>query len=120
MTGYLLVFIGGGLGSICRYGVASLLGQLDSSFPYATLIANVVSCIILGFLIGINIKGELAASYRLLLMTGFCGGFSTFSTFSGETYLLIQSGEVSTAFANVMFSLIICIPCIFLGIKLAG
>ena len=102
------------------YEFAHLFGQLESSFPYATLVANVISCVILGILIGINIKGELASSYRLLLMTGFCGGFSTFSTFSGETYLLIQSGELGTAFANVMLSLIICIPCIFLGIKLAG
>lgn len=118
MLSYLLVFIGGGLGSICRFGIAQLLLPLKPIFPWATFLANVISCIILGILVGINLKSNLAESYKLLLMVGFCGGFSTFSTFTNETFQLFQSGQLLYAFANIVFSLIICLACIFLGIKL--
>lgn len=118
MMAYLLVFIGGGLGSIFRYGIAHLLAAQNYTFPLATLLANIVSCVILGALIGLNIKGGLAPTYKFLLMTGFCGGFSTFSTFSGETLLLLQSGDIAAAFLNIAGSVLICLFCIYLGIKL--
>ena len=118
MIPYLLVFAGGGLGSICRYGIARYLENHDLTFPLATFIANAISCIILGVLIGMNLKETMHAHYRFLLMTGFCGGFSTFSTFSGETLLLIQSGSFFHAFSNIGLSLLVCLFCIYLGLKL--
>lgn len=118
MTAYLLVFVGGGLGSIFRYGIAQLLASQNYTFPLATLLANIVSCVILGALIGLNLKGGIPANYKLLMMTGFCGGFSTFSTFSGETLLLIQSGDIAAAFLNIGGSVLICLFCIYLGIRL--
>ncbi len=120
MLNYLLVFIGGGLGSICRYGIAHFLSTQNYHFPLATLIANVLSCIILGALIGLNLKGDVSNTQKFLLMTGFCGGFSTFSTFTAETYQLFQSGDYFYALANIGFSLLLCLICIYLGLKIVS
>ncbi len=114
---FLLVFIGGGLGSICRYGIALALKPYALQFPYATLCANILSCVLIGFLMA---KMELSSSYKLLLMTGFCGGFSTFSTFSAETFQLLQAGNIAYALANVIGSVIVCLGAIALGLKLGG
>jgi len=120
MMNFLYVFVGGGLGSICRYAISRMIKQTDLHFPTATFIANVMSCIILGYLIGLTLKDDLASSQRLLWMTGFCGGFSTFSTFSGETFQLLQAGEMATAFTYIIFSLLVCVVCIYIGISISG
>lgn len=117
---YLWIFIGGGLGSMCRYGIARLLLPWQEGFPYATLLANALSCIVLGFLLSLDQKGGVGSTYKLMLMTGFCGGFSTFSTFTGETFGLIQSGNPSAALLNVGGSLLLCLFCLFVGIKAAS
>ena len=117
---YLLVFLGGGLGSIFRYGIAVAIKDYNVSFPFATMLANIISCIILGALVGLSLKGNLHDNYKLLLMTGFCGGFSTFSTFSHETFYLLQSGAYIHGFANIFFSLVVCLISIYLGLKLVG
>ena len=113
-----MVFIGGGIGSLCRYGIARWMNSYEGAFPVATLIANVVSCIALGIFVGYYIKNGMEQNLRLLLITGFCGGFSTFSTFSYETFDLFQNADYANAFANIASSLLICIFCIFLGIKI--
>lgn len=120
MQAFLLVFIGGGLGSICRYGIARLLQKQQWDFPLATFIANALACIILGALVGISLKGDMNSTNKLLWMTGFCGGFSTFSTFSSETFQLLQTGNYVYALANVGLSIIVCLFCIFIGMKLVG
>jgi len=84
MLNFFWVFLGGGLGSICRYGISKLLSGNHFDFPLATLLANIISCIILGYLFGVTLKAGLTNQAKLLWMTGFCGGFSTFSTFSLE------------------------------------
>ena len=117
---FIWVFIGGGLGSICRYGIARWLSQSGYIFPMATFLANAISCIILGTLIGLSLRGILGPNYRILLISGFCGGFSTFSTFSAETFELFQSGQHLHALANIFFSLILCLFCIYLGIKIVN
>ncbi len=118
MINLLWVFIGGGLGSIARYLTGDVLKSYTQLFPWGTLLANALSCIILGYLVAYNLKSPLSPSYRLLLMTGFCGGFSTFSTFSSETYLLLQDGKFSLALAYVAGSLIIGLLGIILGFRL--
>lgn len=113
MNNLIFVFLGGGLGSLCRY----LINQfaISITFPKGTLIANVISCLILGFLIGLNSKVLLQTNYKLFLMTGFCGGFSTFSTFSSEIVALYQNGQISTAIAYSVGSVLIGIACIISG-----
>ena len=117
---YLLVFIGGGVGSICRYGIAVLIKDYNVTFPFATLLANIISCVILGILVGLSLKGGVHDFHKLILITGFCGGFSTFSTFSFETLHLLQTGAFMHAIANIFVSLVVCLICIYLGLKLVG
>jgi len=118
MFHFFLVFIGGGMGSMLRYGIALSLSHLDSS-PIATFIANALSCILLGFLVGLSVKSNLDQNYKLLLMTGVCGGFSTFSTFTNETFALFQNGEILYGMLNIFGSVLLCLVCIFVGIKMA-
>lgn len=87
------VFIGGGLGSLCRYGLGSALPM--EVFPWGTLVANALACAVLGAVLGTNEEQAWAVEWRLLLGTGFCGGFSTFSTFVSEAERLPRSmGEI--------------------------
>jgi len=87
-------------------------------FSDGTLLANALSCIVLGTLVGWTIKnGNTSDVQKYLLMTGFCGGFSTFSTFTNETFQLLQDGNLAFAFGNILVSLIVCLICIFIGIK---
>ncbi len=114
----LWVFVGGGLGSICRYAVARGLDSSGFLFPMATFLTNGISCVILGILLGLSLRDGFEHHHRLLLITGFCGGFSTFSTFSAETLQLFQSGHHLHALANIFLSLIVCLVCIYLGLKI--
>ncbi len=119
MLPFFWVFLGGGLGSLARYLVSDLLKSQSMVFPWGTLAANAISCVILGFLVGYHLKNDLSASYRLLLMTGFCGGFSTFSTFSSEAYLLLQDGKFKVALAYLAGSIMIGLLGVIAGFRLA-
>lgn len=114
---FIYVFLGGGFGAISRFGISKIIS--NQVFPYATLITNIISCIILGYLLGLTIQKSLDTKMQLLLMTGFCGGFSTFSTFSAETFKLLENNQYGLACLYVMASLLICTLCIFIGIKIA-
>jgi CrcB protein len=116
---YLLIFLGGGLGSMARYGIWKLLGAYSINFPLATFMANALSSLILGFLLGLQLKGSIDDHSKLLLMIGFCGGFSTFSTFSAETLKLIQYGNYVTGISYIFLSVLICWAFIILGMKLS-
>ena len=118
MQHLLLVFIGGGLGSLCRYALSRWITQV--SFPYATFAANVLSCIVLGVVLGLSLKNSVGADARVLIVTGFCGGFSTFSTFTYETLDLLQKGDYLTAFSYILFSLLVCLICVYLGMRLVS
>lgn len=112
------VFLGGGLGSIVRYLMGDILKNYSTDFPWGTFVANVISCIVLGALVGLTMKSELSMNQRLLFMTGFCGGFSTFSTFSAETFNLLQTGRWNIAVIYVLTSLILGVLAILLGIRI--
>ena len=116
LYGLIMVFVGGGLGSLCRYGIAKAVAPYEPAFPYATLIANILACIVLGYLTVIS--ENLSLGMRLLLLTGFCGGFSTFSTFSSETFQLFQQGLHLQAFTNIVGSVVICLGAIYVGMLL--
>jgi CrcB protein len=116
----LLVGCGGFVGASCRYLVSVLLQGLrpSSAFPLATLTVNVVGCLLIGFLLGLPLlqKSEL----RLLVVTGFLGGFTTFSTFGYETVQLIQQGAWPRAGLYVIGSVGAGIAGVLAGQFLAG
>lgn len=121
MTGVLLaIFVGGGMGSLARFGISRWLGASESGFPVGTLAANFVASLILGFVAAYVLrKAALSPAMQAGIMTGFCGGFSTFSTFSLETFGLFSEGKSLVAFAYVATSVVICLGGIFLGNYLA-
>ncbi|GAA4315988.1 fluoride efflux transporter CrcB [Pontixanthobacter gangjinensis] len=115
----ILVFIGGGLGSSLRYLLSKYLnaGQL---LPYGTFLVNILGSLILGMTLGWAIKSNtLNSPTNLLLAVGFCGGFTTFSTFSFENYSLIKSGDYLSFSVYFFGSLILGIIAVFLGILIS-
>ena len=112
-----LVFLGGGLGCVTRYMIAEFFTH--PSFPKGTLIANVISSLILGLLMGLFMKEIIGNQSKLLLMTGFCGGFSTFSTYSLEVVQLYQTGATGAAILYSLASVILGIISILIGLYAA-
>ena len=90
----LLVFLGGGLGSSLRFFVSKALNPYIQHFFLGTFVVNIIGCLLIGCILGFSAKNNiLSENYTLLLATGFCGGFTTFSTFAFEKYSLLKSGE---------------------------
>ena len=102
------LIIGGALGTISRYALAGIVyGIFGSTFPYGTLVVNVSGCFILGLLSAFaEHKFLVSTDVRTLLMIGFCGAFTTFSTLIFETDGLIRDGESMKAFMNIIVSLV--------------
>ena len=117
-TKRLLLVAGGGLiGCVARYWLAGVVQRLgDHGFPSGTLAVNILGSLIIGVVMTLSLeRGVLDERLRILLTTGFCGGFTTMSTFSYETLALLRDGESLLAFWNVTASFAACVGAAWLG-----
>lgn len=116
---FLAVFLGGGLGALLRYLLNLLLPKSGYYFPLSTLMANFLGCFFASAIFSYLVfKSDLNSLYKLLLITGFCGGLSTLSALSLEVMEFIQSGDYIRACAYIFTSLLICVISVILGIVL--
>ena len=109
-----LVFVGGGLGSALRFGVGKLFISSLYKFPSATFLVNMIGCLLIGLFVAYFSKSE-NSFYKLLFVTGFCGGFTTFSTFSNESIFLLKNNQFTLAVIYILSSLIVGLLATFLG-----
>ena len=118
-----LVLIGGGIGSICRYVATTLIGSIGGTvFPFGTLFVNLLGSFLMGFLMFFFLDEHftLPETLRLFLAVGFLGGFTTFSSFSMESLLLLRGDSFFYAFANMAGNLLLGLLAVWLGIQAAG
>ncbi len=119
MKQLVLVFIGGGFGSIARYVLSKYFNSEVTGIPYGTFMANVLGSVLIGIILGFAAKNEtLNSSQTLLLATGFCGGFTTFSTFAYENHMFLKSGDFMNFFLYTIGSFILGFAAVFLGMFL--
>ena len=119
---YLWVALGGALGSMARFWMTGTVAEFTGlRFPWGTLLINVLGSLIIGLVAGLTLVPERLGWHpdvRIFLMTGFCGGFTTFSAFSLQTIELMQSGEAAAASAYVVASAILCVAAAWAGLLL--
>jgi CrcB protein len=120
VTSYLLVFFGGGLGATLRHLINVTCARcIGIGFPYGTFIINITGSTAMGLIAGyLAFKGEASQPWRLFLMTGILGGYTTFSAFSLDTALLYERGEIGLAAFYVLGSVVLSIAGLFAGLAL--
>ncbi|MBQ4041174.1 MAG: fluoride efflux transporter CrcB [Prevotella sp.] len=111
---FILVGIGSGIGGICRYLMSVIMGHAHNGFPWGTFTANIAGCLFIGIMWGVtNRYPNMSQAFTLMLMVGFCGGFTTFSTFSKEGLAMLQSN-------NYILFLIYTLGSVALGLMAVG
>lgn len=117
---YLLVFLGGGLGALTRFGLTQWIGSITSMrFPLGILICNLLGCLLVGYAVGQSSKAvpEWVGPF---LIIGFLGGFTTFSTFASDSLSHFQLGEPHLGFGNILLSVIPGLAAVWVGLRLAS
>tara|TARA_R110002050_G_scaffold247035_1_gene384841 strand:+ start:527 stop:892 length:366 start_codon:yes stop_codon:yes gene_type:complete len=115
----ILVFLGGGFGSALRFIISKWLNNTETGIPYGTFAANIVGSLLIGIILGLAAKNEtLSQSQTLLLATGFCGGFTTFSTFAYENHVFLKSGDFMSFAIYTIASFVVGFLAVFLGMFL--
>jgi fluoride exporter len=119
---YLWVTIGSALGGLLRYAIARLTLTQSIAFPYGTIFINVLGSFVIGYFGTLTMQSgryPVSDNVRLFVMVGICGGFTTFSSFSLQTFDLLRSGAWGRALANVLLSVILCLAAVAAGHLLA-
>ncbi|WP_026777044.1 fluoride efflux transporter CrcB [Polaribacter sp. Hel_I_88] len=119
MKNLILVFIGGGFGSVLRYVISKWLNNSENGIPYGTFAANILGSLLIGLILGYAAKSDaISQNQTLLLATGFCGGFTTFSTFAYENHLFLKSGDFTSFAIYTIISFVIGFLAVFAGLYL--
>ena len=119
MKQLILVFIGGGVGSSLRYWISKYLNSAETGIPYGTFAANIIGSFIIGIVLGLALKNNSVSQNTVLLVaTGFCGGFTTFSTFAYENHIFLKSGDFLSFALYTLGSFVIGFAAVFLGMFL--
>ena len=120
MKQLLLVFIGGGFGSVLRYMIGKYMNNPESGIPYGTFVVNILGSLLIGIILGMAAKNDaLNQNQTLLLATGFCGGFTTFSTFAYENHVLLKNGDFTSFAFYTIASFVVAFLAVFAGLYLA-
>lgn len=116
MKELICIFIGGGIGSSLRYLTSGwMAGCSFHSFPSGTFMVNLLGCFLIGVFYSLSTRWNLAPEMRLLLTTGLCGGFTTFSTFSHEALSLLRQNQYTIFSLYITLSILLGIACVFAG-----
>src|ERR1700722_2843149 len=119
---YLWVTVGSALGGLLRYALTRMTLSMSADFPYGTVLINILGSFVIGYFGTLTLQsGRYAASdnLRLFVMVGLCGGFTTFSSFSLQTFDLMRSGAWGRALANVVLSVALCLAAVAIGHRIA-
>lgn len=119
IPGYLIVFVGSGIGGALRHAMNRAALTFGWTFPWHTLLVNVSGCLLMGMVAGwFAFRGESGQDFRLFLTTGVLGGFTTFSAFSLDAVVLWERGQILSAALYIGGSVVLSVACVFLGLAL--
>ncbi|WP_297762097.1 fluoride efflux transporter CrcB [uncultured Muriicola sp.] len=120
MKQFLLVFLGGGIGSGLRYLLSKTLNPYTSNFFIGTFGVNILGCLIIGIILGLSAKSTALSNNTILFITiGFCGGFTTFSSFALENYGMLREGQITSFLLYTLSSIVVGVLAVALGLWLS-